>query len=357
MPERPDPSRARAALLAAGALFALGQLGVGLLLDRAPMDVRFAQGAKLLASADRMGGRPYALLLGSSRLRNVDVGELRSALAETLGSGAPPVLQGSVLAGDPIVADHLLERILARGGRPALVILEISPETLSTPAHWVDDHATRFFTWRDVAAWAPEILAAGQARKVLATRLLPVHVYRKELLGWLVGHPPPYLAAPGPGAPASAHPFAAPASWTPALAPPPEPDERTLSGLARMREWLDGYRLGGGSLRSLERALERCRHHGVAVVLLDVPATSWLRALYTPEIEGPYRETMARLAATPGVRFLDYRTRIPDGLFEDHYHLDEEGGRVFGRMLAREVIAPAWPGRSPAPLALAPGPD
>src|SRR5262249_58502296 len=95
-----------------------GQLVAGLALDVAPTSVRFTEGARVLAQARAMGDAPYVLLLGSSRFYHVDVETARATLLETVGNGAPTVVQGAVLGGDAVIADDLLDRPLARGSRP-----------------------------------------------------------------------------------------------------------------------------------------------------------------------------------------------------------------------------------------------
>src|SRR5438445_11415725 len=198
---RPDPARARCVLAIAGVVIAAGQLAAGLALDAAPAKVRFAQGAKVLDQARGLGRAPYVLLLGSSRFWELDAGTAAVVLSETVGAESPPVVKGAVPAGDPVVADYLLERLLTQGSRPALIVLEISPETICYPTRWVAEHAIRFFTWGDVAAWVPEIVIAGQVRKVAAARFAPIHLYRRELLTWMAGAAPPYLRVAPPGGP------------------------------------------------------------------------------------------------------------------------------------------------------------
>jgi hypothetical protein len=363
MPLRPRPTarRARHVLAWLACAWLAGQLAVGLALDAAPTWVRFRQGGKVLRAAASFGDEPYVALLGSSRFRDVDLGALSDALGEATGAPPPLILQGAVLAGDPVVFDYLLERLLGQGTVPTLAILELSPETLSYPAHWVADHVTRMFTWRDLPAWIGEIAARGQLGDLATKRLMPIHVYRTELLGWLTLERAPYLRVPSPqdtpdgealearrprerrrahaarSLPLGAHPLVRPTAGE-----APDIDARTLSGLRRMRDWLEDYRTGGGAVRSLESALARCREAGVRVVLVGVPVTSAHRELYTPEILAAYQAVLAPLLERTGVSYREYRARVPDALFVDNHHLSAEGGAFFGRMLAREVIAPAW---------------
>ena len=109
-----------------------------------------------------------------------------------------------------------------------------------------------------------------------------------------------------------------------------------------VRRWLRDYQLGGGAARALERFLARGRDAGIRIVLVAVPASSWLRELYTPAIERTFRDYMDRVSHRYGTEFVDYRARISDRFFSDHYHLNARGGAHFARMLASEVLAPRW---------------
>lgn len=299
--------------------------------------------------------------MASSRFWRTDVAIATATLGETIGAATPPIVQGAVLGGDPVVADYVLENLLARGSRPALIAVEVSPEALSYPAPWVAEQAIRFFTWRDVVAWAPEIVARGKLAEVAAARFAPIGLYRRELLTWIVGRPPPFLRVPEssgadgvrPGRrapPAGADdarritPEALAGAHETAVRPSADhpPNAATVSGIRQVRRWLHAYQLGGGAARALERFLARGRDAGIRIVLVAVPASSWLRELYTPAIEQTFRDYMDRVSQGDGAEFVDYRARIADRFFSDHYHLNARGGAVFARMLASEVLAPRW---------------
>jgi hypothetical protein len=349
---RPDPLRSRRVLTIAAAAVVALQLAAGLALDAAPPAVRFAEGARVLSRARAFNGTPYVLLLGSSRFWAIDVGTASATLLETTGAGAPPIVQGSVQGGDAVIADYLLERLLAQGSRPTLIAVEMSPETISHPSNWIAGDAIRFFTWSDVATWAPEILVRGKPAQVAAARFAPIDVYRRELLSWIVGRPPPYLWVPAPGEPAAAQPRVpggtdgprpGPATGLDEMLAAPQPPRRqpnaaTLSGLRQTRSWLRDFRLGGEA-RALERFLARARAAAIRIVLVGVPVSSWVRELYTPDVERAFRDYMDRLGRHGG-EFVDSRARMPDRFFSDHHHLNARGGSLFAHVLASEVLTP-----------------
>jgi hypothetical protein len=345
VPRRPRPqaTRSRSVLAVAAVVVVAGQLAAGLALDAAPPSVRFAEGARVVDRGRALGGAPYVLLLGSSRFWKIDLDAARDTLLETVGSAAPPIVQGAVLGGDGIVAEYLLDRLLADGSRPLLVLVEVSPETVGHPSNWIAGDAIRFFTWRDVVAWAPEIIARGKPGDVVTARFAPIDVYRRELLSWIVGRPPPYLSVASPEVDDASP--SVDAVENPRVAPGvpdgdrQRPSAATLSGLRQTRGWLRHYRLGGET-QALDRFLARCRAAGIRVVLVGVPVSSWVRALYTPEVEHAFRAYVDQVTARGDADFVDYRARFADRYFVDHHHLNGQGGTLFARMLANEVVAP-----------------
>ena len=330
---RPDAVRARRVLAVAAIAVAVAQLAAGLALDTAPARVRFAHGARVLDQARALGGAPYVLLLGSSRFWQLDADTAAVALRETVGGDGPGLLKGAMPAGDPIVADYLLVRLLAEGSHPRLIALEISPEIIANPSRWVAEHAVRFFTWRDVAVWTPEIVRAGKTRQVAAARFAPIHLYRRELLTWITGVQPPYLRVAAPVQAAAAGPADHDGAG---------PNAATLFGLRETRKWLRRYRVDGGAARALERLLARCHDAGIRVALVGVPVSSWVRELYTPEIERTFGAYIDRVSRRYGAEFVDYRAKVPDRFFRDHHHLNRRGSELFVRLLVAEVLAPRW---------------
>ncbi len=335
---RPDPARAVRILVWGAALILLGQLAVGFALDRAPMWVRFPQGEKAVSAAARQGERPFVAIFGSSRFRNLDVPAMATALDEDLGGTAPVLVQAAVMAGDPVAARFLFDGMRERGARPALVVLELSPETLSAPAHWIGDHVTRFFTAGDVVEHLGEIRARGQLEATLAKRINTTSFYRFELLRWITEERPPYLRVP----PA---PEARPAAGrtVPSLrlvSSGAAMDAKTSSGLRRVRKWLADYEIGGVASEALEALIQRCASEDIPLVLVGVPVGSWQRELYEGAVEERFQAFLGPLLERSGVAFVDHRARVPDDLFEDNHHLSPEGGRYYGEILAREVIAP-----------------
>jgi hypothetical protein len=105
-----------------------------------------------------------------------------------------------------------------------------------------------------------------------------------------------------------------------------------------IRKALSPYRVGGLSAAALERMLGRCRDAGIHVILLGIPTCSPHRAAYTPEIESAYDGFIQRLVGEYQCRYVDGRAWVPDTLFLDTLHVDADGGKLFTRRLAQEVL-------------------
>ena len=120
------------------------------------------------------------------------------------------------------------------------------------------------------------------------------------------------------------------------------PNAVTLFGLRETRKWLRRYRVDGGAARALERVLARCHDAGIRVALVGVPVSSWVRELYTPEIERTFGAYIDRVSGRYGAEFVDYRAKVPDRFFRDHHHLNRRGSELFVRLLVAEVLAPRW---------------
>jgi hypothetical protein len=108
-----------------------------------------------------------------------------------------------------------------------------------------------------------------------------------------------------------------------------------------------GYRVGGPGPRALERLLRRCREEGVPVVLVGAPVCSAVNRLWSEEADGQFLAYLDRLTRAEGCRFVDLRKSVPDAYFIDCWHVGEEGGAYFTRVLAREAVLPAWTGERP----------
>src|SRR5439155_26726021 len=187
--------------------------------------------------------------------------------------------------------------------------------------------------------------------RVFASRVVPLYHYRYEIrkqsrnavMAWAMRTPEEKPAAPA-ATPASA------GNWTrtPAqagLTAPTAPNFANVSwpqSCGDLPRWLRNYKVGSLEAEALERLLKRCEAQQIAVVLVGVPVSGLHRSLYTPEIHRAFLDYMKQLTATYPCRFIDLRERVPDCCFCDHHHISQQGREYVSRLLAWEVVLPAW---------------
>src|SRR5690349_5095341 len=118
------------------------QLGGGLLLDYVFPLCRYPQAQHVLRSLPARPGEIDVVFLGSSRfVEGIHSAEIRRLLQRQCPTDRPwTVFNGSVLAGDQLVADHLFGLLQKAGVRPRWLVLEVSPETLSRHTEWLGYH-------------------------------------------------------------------------------------------------------------------------------------------------------------------------------------------------------------------------
>ncbi len=355
--------KAKRVLLWAGAVFLLVQFLGTLLVDHLWPEVRFPSAADTVTKLRTQERSPDILCLGSSRSGAAfRAGEVQTLTRLWSEDHSVEVFNASLPAGDLVTADYLMEQLLAAGVRPAVVVIEVSPETLARRNEWLGLHARRQFTWSDVPRFFQDTIYSGHGMRLLSARLVPLYVYRRqiwhklyELVEQLDEDPYSDCLFAGPLAPVPEHVLAAdPAersgvSWEHFMEKSRarmvgDPAARTQLGLGAIRRWLRGYQVGGTAADSLERLIQRCRQREIEVVLVGVPLAAAHRELYTTEIEDQFQAYMRRVATTYRCCFLDYRSRLPDELFQDHHHLLHEGGLLFSRLLVQEALVPLWRG-------------
>lgn len=358
----------RALLWAAGAFLA-AQLTAGALLDYAWPQVRFPELFAQLRRPDRFATRPTCVCLGSSRFGCLlDENEMTNVVRELTGDPQVQCFNGSIPAGDPIVAERLLRAMFQRGERPRYVLLEITPEAVNRRMAWMALHVGRQIRWGDLPRLGPDVVRSGQALRFVGTRLIPLYIYRDQVRRALADRAIAHCEGRRDDTPVTrasvkasrGTPMAgAEAKWRHAIAEglanePINPNLSTTVGIDLLRRDLRDYEASGTSARAFEAMIRRCRAHGAEPVLLAVPLTSAHRACYTPEIEASFQQYVRGLCAKYECRFVDYRTALPDHFFIDHHHGSKAGKRVFSRRLSVELLAPLCGSAKEATLAVGP---
>jgi hypothetical protein len=372
--------RGRRCLVWAGVCFLSLQLGAGLLLDWFGLPIRFPQAVAVFKRAQ--GKRADILCFGSSRFEDgICEAQITADLRRLTDDSQVQVLNAAVPAGDLIVAEFMLHRLLRLGLHPRLAVIEVSPETLGRRNTWIREHVRRQFGCTEALTALPDCLRAGELLRLVQMRLLPLYVHRYRLLQelarlyeegwdrWVENYRLARLAetgcetAPAPRAGDVSSLSSTQGTYVPrsgGVSPPhsdsppsPEASAATQSGLYMLRRSFRGrYEVGGGSAAALQRILTYCQQNHIAVLLVAPPVTSYHRELYQPDVDAAFLSCMKRLEQVGTCSFVDCRTWVADSLFLDNHHLLSKGGAYFSALLARMVLAPAWrrlyvEGRSP----------
>lgn len=345
---RPVAARARAALLWGTAAFVLGQLALALAIEwRLPQlrDPHYAhKEQRLLRRLSEAPAPPRTvLMLGSSRTVSALRGqEVERALAGP--GGAPVVFNFGIPGAGPLTELLTLRRLLARGVKPDLLLVEVLPPVLA--GHVPLAEVTRM----DPARLWPSDLP-------LVERYLPDSGVRA---GWWQSLPLPCYS----------HRFAILSETAPGLlplhqrldwfrviddsgwGPPPNPDhsaERRQLGTENARReyayYLSNFRLGGPNPPALRELLGLCRHEGIPAVLVMMPEGSDFRSWYAPQVLAQVEGFLTELRRDYGVDVVNAREWLPDDEFGDSHHQFPEGAERFSARLAREVIGPRLEGR------------
>ncbi len=352
---RANRVRGRRALVWAWALFGLAQIGTSAILDWAWTAVKFRSLTDNLEALRTQRRSPDVICLGSSRMGAAfreDV--VRALLRETTGDADLQVFNAAIEGANLPTMDYAMEKLLAAGARPRLVLIEVEPETLATCNRWHRYDIMRMMTWRNLPDYLRESRRSGGFREIVMTRLLPLYYFRRQILQEtgralnLDTSPPNPPLRSGEGGKGGEVPSASPSgvAWTKYMAEKRNDsmpvEERTRIGLTLFQRWLERYEVGGKPAEALDRLVRRCRQSGAGVLLVAVPTSSTHRGLYTPEVDARFLKHLRHAEESLGCRFVDYRDRVPDPYFQDSHHVRLEGGKLFSEELTHEVLLPLW---------------
>jgi hypothetical protein len=218
---------------------------------------------------------------------------------------------------------------------------------------WLGQHVLRQFTWEDTPTYFSDICRSGNSLRWLSARLLPLRAHRREICRvaaegiertltetlYSKRQKKPRIKSPETqGVPWEI--FLEMSGSLPL-------DVRTSAGLPAVQRWLKDYRVGGTAAAALDRLLTRCRQEQITPILVGVPLSSPHRELYSDAIEQAFSSFVVTLVEKHQCRFVDFRDRVPDNMFLDNHHVLRSGGSHFSRLLASEVLLPAWQEREP----------
>jgi hypothetical protein len=336
--------RGRSILLWFAAVFFAAQIAGGLVLDYCWTHARYPFKWQMYANLEARARTPDIIFLGSSRFAGgINCPVLDAELRRGLGPQAPRTFNAALPAGEPAVFERVVDDFARRGHHPRMLVLEISPETVTHRDLWLSDAALNVLDWRDVPEAVPALCRNHRIMALVRGRLLPLYLHRhhirKQALALLDSwrHPLPAAAKSDPPVPRP-------------VTCDPEPPILTAkikgfmeAGYELVCKDMRDFRAGGGMCgHRLERLLARCQATGVHVLLVAPPVSSPYRRGYSKEVNAAFLAYVQELCARYGCRYIDWRDRLPDPYFCDCHHQYPAGSVYFCRHLGNEVLVPLW---------------
>jgi hypothetical protein len=347
---QPNPNirrsrRARTALLWGLVGSAALQLGLAVAIEFWLPELRdpeFGQrAARLYPRAAAVSPRPVTLvMLGSSR---TTVGFNATLLEESLRTSLDRpvvVFNFGITGAGPLMMLLDLHRLLDRGIRPDLLLIEVLPPLLAGQVPQAELgrlHPTRLWrreislvqrygaSARDlrVAWWQAWPVPWYVRRFTIVNRLAPACLPNRLRMDWVY-----HIDDCG---------------WVVQAFGSPNDEQRRLA-VARARQeyafYLNSFRLGGPACQALRELLELCHDQRIRAALVLMPEgtdfRSWYSAPVWAQIES-YLDGLSQEFATPIVNARDW---VADEDFVDSHHLMMRGAAAFTDRLGREAVVP-----------------
>lgn len=323
-------------------LFAAAQLGIGVAAEAYPRLRDPLYGDKFVKLKKRFDAAgPDAakvVMLGSSRTGLAFHGMRAEA---QLGRPATAFNFG-VPASGPVTHLLYLNRLLAAGVRPDVLVVEVMPAMVHDDPNGPRE---RLWFYADRIAFAEQETLAAHGFDPTAvhdryarSKLLPAYTLRFQLMCRVV---PSWL------------PWQVRFDWsrgaddcgwgsfvTQAVAA-----GKREAGIAQARaEYeavLAGLTPGGGAARALRGLLTTCKERNIPTRLVLMPEGTPFRSWYGPGADDRLLAFLRGASAEYDAPLTDARDWLPDGQFSDAHHMLAAGAEAFTDRLTREVIRPA----------------
>ena len=336
--------RARNAVVSAPLAFVALWLGLQWVLDERPQLRDPSYHGKVTFLADRLdkaGPEPLTIVaLGSSRTAcyfNPTAFESEFAAVTGRSCIAHNIARP---ANGPVGQSLQLRRLLNRGIRPDVVIVELTPcmtgELKGIYAEYVAIHPTT--VTRKEVEFLTELGYADDGFRELWNKehLNPYHSFRFQLIGQIQPKWSP------PGVVRYTRKPSRPTGWEPIIAKMQQGDyEKNLAAAKEgFYERVQGDDIAPQARAAFNCIFETCRKQGIVAVAVFSPESTEFRDWYTA---GSHERVIAmRALAYEGTGGNVFNTVdwLPNHYFSDGHHVMPDGADVYSARLAREVLVP-----------------
>jgi hypothetical protein len=360
--------QARAALLWGLGLFALSQVALRAYVEhRRPelrdpaFETKYRQLGKLLAGRGPRAGR--VVFLGSSlTAHGIRAGLLDEPLTRALGRPAAAFNLGIFLSG-PFSQLVYVRRLLDRGVRPDLVVVEASPLLQDCPYCRADVY---LFPGQRVERRELRLVerhggGPGLRPAWWQSFLVPAYGHRQAVLTCCARGLLPYADRLPTWEDMDDH------GWIPREVDDPERHRAALAAMrAALGPQLGRFQARPGPLRALTELLALLHRQHVPAVLVVMPEGPLFRSLYRPGSDTALLQRFAALARQYHTPLVNARSWLTEEQFVDSHHANRLGAAVLTERLGREALVPllarrpvtrtgSAPARRPAASSAGPG--
>lgn len=329
----------RAALLSGIGLFVLSQLAlIGYIAWRKPelrdptFEVKYRQLDRLLSASPTPPLK--VLFLGSSMTAyDIDAGLLEQPLSQA--AGRPVVcFNFGLLGGGPISELIYLGRLLQRGVRPDLAVIEVTPRVFDFPADLAFYQPHRLER-REVPLIQRYNGADGLQWQWWQAFLVPVHGHRLAILNYCVRFLVPHAERIPCWGDIDSH------GWVELVAPDPAAHTQSLEHLrSHDGPRLTDYQISTLSQQALTELLDLLTIQSIPTVLLVPPEGPTMRSLYPARAVAALIRHFADVSEAHHFPFVNAREWLTEEMLCDSFHATSQGARVFTERLGHEVLAP-----------------
>jgi len=292
-------------------------------------------------------GRITVVAIGSSRTANA-FHPPTVEMGVTDATGQPCfAFNDAVLGRGPIFQLLHLRRLLARGIKPDLLILEVVPSLFAArggkPSEIGHIRPDRL-TWKEVEALADLGYTDSEYRNDWRGSMLnPWFAFRFQLLGMIEPKwTPPEVVAERRKWPNKT-------GWQPYMGQVTRENYVKQLELAKGGHFenLDKMEMGQAAIAALREALALCKREGILAAIVLTSENSDFRSWYGPAAHAAVAEILQICRQDADGRVIDARAWMPDDAFADGHHMFDVAAPTYTSRLVRELILPALRERRP----------
>jgi hypothetical protein len=335
--------RARSTLVWAAITFLALQAGMIVAIELWLPEFRdpfFSYKAQRLQARTSTSEKPVTvLMIGSSRTAyGLEASALEARLSRELGRPVVAFNFG-VPASGPITEALYFRRLLARGIRPDLLLIEVLPPVLDGKnpvpgeANWFPP--TRLWLKEFALVQRYDFPVQKMCRAWWQAWPVPWFSHRFAILSRVAPAWLPYKHREDWGRSDDD------SGWAPRPGGPPTADQyRRAVAHAHLEyaPFLKDFRIGGPACRALRETLELCRSEGIRTALVLMPEGPCFRSWYPPEAWVQIQGFLTELSVRFDTPLINARQWLPEDSFSDSHHLMTRGAAAFTERLGRETL-------------------